>query len=151
MAHAERPVRHCPDVIAERGYFSVEGAQGYTALKALGFSQAQAKLTPGLCLPLHTTDGQQPFAVYRPDVSRLAKDGKAIKYEIPKGGSIRLDCPPRCQQALLANPSNPLWITEGQKKADALASHGAVALCLLGVWGFIGKNTFGGNTLLAFR
>jgi hypothetical protein len=43
----------------------------------------------------------------------------------------------------------PLWITEGQKKADALASHGAVALCLLGVWNFKGKNPLGGTTLLA--
>ena len=42
----------------------------------------------------------------------------------------------------------PLWLTEGQKKADALASHGAVALCLLGVWNFKGKIP-GGTTLLA--
>jgi hypothetical protein len=43
----------------------------------------------------------------------------------------------------------PLWITEGQKKADALAVHGLCAADLLGVWNFKGKNEFGGVTLLA--
>jgi Domain of unknown function (DUF3854) len=136
-----------PEVIAERGYRSLEGVDGYSELKTLGFSKAQAQ-TPGLLLPLHTTDGQQAFMIYRPDTPRFTKDGKSIKYEIPKGGSIRLDCPPRCQPQL-ANPSTPLYMTEGQKKADAIASQGAVTLCLLGVWAFVGKNTFGGNTLLA--
>jgi hypothetical protein len=86
--------------------------------------------------------------VYRPDVPRQHKDGKVIKYEIPKGAFVRLDCPPRCHPRL-GDPSVPLWITEGQKKADSLASRGAVVLCLLGVWNFMGTNTFGGRTLLA--
>jgi Domain of unknown function (DUF3854) len=67
---------------------------------------------------------------------------------LPKRASVRLDCPPRCQPKL-ADPSIPLWITEGQKKADALVSHGVCAIALLGVWNFKGKNAFGGTTLLA--
>lgn len=47
------------------------------------------------------------------------------------------------------NPSVPLWISEGQKKADALASKGLCAIALLGVWNFVGRNEFGGNTFLA--
>jgi hypothetical protein len=43
----------------------------------------------------------------------------------------------------------PLWITEGQKKADALASRGLCAVALLGVWNWKGKNDLGGTTLLA--
>jgi peptidoglycan/xylan/chitin deacetylase (PgdA/CDA1 family) len=43
----------------------------------------------------------------------------------------------------------PLWLTEGQKKADSLASRGACAIALLGVWNFKGKNDFGGVTFLA--
>ena len=136
------------EVIAERGYRSIDGASGYTDLKALGFSQAQARLTPGLLLPLHTTDGKQPLTIYRPDHPQPDANGRLRKYLLPKGASVRLDCPPRCQP-LLADPTVPLWITEGQKKADALASHGAVALCLLGVWNFKGKNPLGGTTLLA--
>jgi hypothetical protein len=136
------------NVIRERGYRSIDGASRYAELKALGFSQAQARLTPGLLLPLHTTDGKQPLTVYRPDRPHSDANGRLRKYLLPKGASVRLDCPPRCQP-LLADPSVPLWITEGQKKADALASHGAVALCLLGVWNFKGKNPLGGTTILA--
>ncbi|MBM3301216.1 MAG: DUF3854 domain-containing protein, partial [Deltaproteobacteria bacterium] len=46
------------------------------------------------------------------------------------------------------NPQVPLWITEGSKKADALASKGACAISVSGVWGFKGKNQFGGITFL---
>jgi len=137
-----------PQVIQERGYRSIVPESGYSLLKQHGFSRSQAKNVPGILLPLHTTDGRQPMMVYRPDAPRHGKDGKALKYEIPKGARVRLDCPPRCH-AQLADPSMPLWITEGQKKADALASHGLCAIDLLGVWNFKGKNTFGGTTLLA--
>ena len=73
-------------------------------------------------------------SVYRPDMPRFNAEGKSIKYELPRGASMRLDCPPRCQ-ALLGDPTVALYITEGQKKADALASQGACALALLGVYG----------------
>jgi Domain of unknown function (DUF3854) len=86
--------------------------------------------------------------VYRSDTPRTGKDGRAYKYEFPKGAGVKLDCPPHCRP-MLPDPSIPLWITEGQKKADALASHGLCAIALLGVWNFKGKNPFGGTTLLA--
>ena len=135
-------------VIQARGYCSLSGGDGVRFLKEHGFSAAQAKNMPALELPLWTTDGQQALMVYRPDSPRFDKKGKAIKYEIPRGACMRLDCPPRCQPAL-GDPATPLWITEGQKKADALASHGACAIALLGVWAWKGKNAFGGNTVLA--
>jgi hypothetical protein len=131
------------EVIAARGYHTITD---HKELTALGFSSKQLRV-PGLSLPLHTTDGSQPFCVYRPDSPRELSS-KIIKYEIPKGHGIRLDCPSVCR-AMLANPSVPLWITEGQKKADSLASHGACAVALLGVWNFKGKNAFGGVTFLA--
>ncbi len=71
-----------------------------------------------------------------------------MKYELPTGSGIRLDCPPRCLKTL-GTPKIPLWITEGSKKADALASRGACAISVTGVWGFKGKNEFGGTTFLA--
>src|SRR2546430_1138529 len=135
-------------VIVERGYRSTDGTSGYTELKALGFSKAQAWQASGLLLPLHTTDGKQPLTIYRPDQPQPDANGRLKKYLLPKGAGVRLDCPPRCQPSL-ADPNIPLWLTEGQKKADALVSHGAVALCLLGVWNFKGKNPLGGTTLLA--
>jgi hypothetical protein len=136
------------DVIRERGYRSIIPPGGFAELKPHGFSRAQGGNLPGLLLPLWTTDGQNGMMVYRPDTPRQGNDGRLIKYEIPKNAGVRLDCPPRCQP-MLKDPSISLWVTEGQKKADALASHGLCAIALLGVWGFKGKSPFGGTTFLA--
>jgi uncharacterized protein DUF3854 len=137
-----------PEVAAERGYRSILLPDGYSVLKGHRFSILQAKKVPGLLLPLWTTDGRNGLMVYRPDTLRLGKDKKPIKYELPKGAGLRLDCPPRCQPKL-QDHCIPLWVTEGQKKADALASHGACAIALLGVWGFKGKNPFGDTAFSA--
>jgi hypothetical protein len=144
------------DVIEARGYRTVTKA---SELAVLGFSREQCR-APGLLLPLHTTDGSAGMYVYRPDNARVFDDKaggrladgtyrqRVIKYELPKGAAMRVDCPPACRP-LLADPQVTLWITEGQKKADALASRGLCALALLGVWNFKGRNGFGGTTLLA--
>jgi hypothetical protein len=143
------------DVIEARGYRTITDAKD---LSAKGFSPAQCRV-PGLLLPLHTTDGGNGQYVYRPDNPRIHEDrskrevdgsrpNKVIKYEMPKGAGIRLDCPPICQPQL-ADPHVSLWITEGQKKADALASRGQCVVALLGVWNFKGKNKFGASTFLA--
>jgi hypothetical protein len=143
------------DVIKERGYRSITKAED---LLKLGFSNQQARV-PGLLLPLHATDGQTPLSVYRPDSPRVIEDKKhreadgafkqkVIKYEMPKGEKMRLDVPPRCR-ADIGDPAIPLWITEGQKKADALASAGLCSIDLLGVWNFIGTNDRGGKVFLS--
>ena len=142
-------------VITARGYRTITGL---SELLSLGFSRNQCKL-PGLLLPVHTTDGDNSLYVYRPDLPRVIEDrskrnpdgsykSHIIKYEIPKDAGIRLDCPPVCRP-MLADPSIRLWITEGQKKADALASKGLCTIDLLGVWNFKGKNEFGAVTFLA--
>ena len=143
------------DVIQGRGYRTITDAK---ELKALGFAQSQCR-APGLLLPLHTTDGKVGLYVYRPDIPRVLEDkkkknpdgthpNKVLKYEIPKDAGIRLDCPPVCRP-MLADPSITLYITEGQKKADCLASFGLCSIDLLGVWNFKGKNEFGASTFLA--
>jgi hypothetical protein len=131
-------------VIAERGYVT---ATLPDILEAHGLSHTQARVLPGLFLPLWTVDGNDGCGVYRPDHPRVVR-GKPQKYEMPKGSGVRLDCPPRCRP-MLANPNIPLWITEGIKKADALASHDLCAIDLLGVWNFKGKNAYGASTILA--
>jgi len=134
------------EVIEARGYRSItDGGE----LEAYGFAQKQRR--PGLLIPLHTTDAGNGFHVLRPDHPReLKSDGhyRSIKYESPKGVGTRLDCPPICRPKL-GDPSIPLWITEGQKKADSLASKGLCAVALLGVWNTKGRNAWGGNTFLA--
>ena len=120
-------------MIAARGYRTILNAN---ELRELGFARDQCR-SPGLLLPVHTPDGQQPLCVYRPDLPRVLDDRRkgrlpdgtypqrVIKYEFPKGQGMRIDCPPLCRSKL-GDPQTPLWITEGQKKADALASHGPV-------------------------
>jgi len=143
------------EVISARGYRTVNEA---SELRELGFSRPQCNV-PGLLIPVYTTDGSNILVVFRPDTPRVIenrrkrnRDGSfkthVIKYEMPKGAAMRLDCPPLCRSRL-ADPDIPLWITEGQKKADALAGRGQCAIDLLGVWNFKGKNQFGGVTWLA--
>jgi len=143
-------------VIQARGYRTITDAKELTAL---GFAPAQCRV-PGLLLPIHTTDGGNGCHIYRPDAPRSFDDKtkprladgaysqRVIKYETPKGASLRIDCPPACYPQL-RDPQTPLWITEGQKKADALASQGLCAIALLGVWAFKGKNELGGTAVLA--
>ena len=132
------------EFITERGYRSVTNKAD---LASLGFGSNQQRV-PGILIPLWGVDGKPVGYQFKPDTPRRDGKGKLIKYENRAGSSVRLDCPPRCQK-ILGDPSVDLWITEGSKKADSLASHGACAISLAGVWGFKGKNEFGGTTLLA--
>ena len=131
-------------MILERGYRSLLGK---SELQKLGFSPAQQR-APGILVPLWGVDGQEAGHQFRPDNPRSDSRGRSIKYESPRGAGNHLDCPPRCQK-MLGDPQAPLWVTEGSKKADALASRGACAISLTGVWGFKGKNERGGTTFLA--
>ena len=130
-------------VINERGYRSISTK---TDLADAGFAPSQQN-SPGILMPVHGPEGKVTTYGYRPDNPRAPR-GKELKYEFPKDGSMRIDLPPRCLPDI-GNPSVELWITEGQKKADALASHGLCAVDLFGVWAFKGKNEFGGITILA--
>lgn len=132
------------EVIRDRGYKSVLGK---TLLKEAGFTKAQQR-APGILILLYSVDGSRIGYQYRPDNPRLNAKGKPIKYENPAGSSIRLDCPPPCKP-MLGDPTAPMFFVEGVKKADALASQGACAVSLNGVWGFKGRNALGGTTLLA--
>ena len=134
-----------PEVIKQRGYESV---LGHKRLSDLGFGRQQCR-TPGLLIPLLGVDGTGIVDYqFRSDRPRLNKKGKPIKYENPRGTSVRLDVPSTCRD-LLGNPSIPAWFVEGVKKADSLASRGECAVTLTGVWNFKGKNSLGGITILA--
>ncbi|MCB8939226.1 MAG: DUF3854 domain-containing protein [Ardenticatenaceae bacterium] len=138
-------------VVAARGYRTITDEAD---LVKLGFDLRQCRV-PGLLLPLHTTDGTLGPAIYRPDNPRVVEnrrkkldDGthpqQVIKYEQPKGEPVRVDCPPVCQPQLV-DPKVTLFITEGQKKADALATLGACAIALTGVWNWKQRNKYGGT------
>src|SRR5215475_4488436 len=83
-------------VIEARGYRTITDVKD---LKAFGFTSRQLQ-PPGLLLPVHATDGTQPFSIFRPDKPRVERrNGKerVIKYEIPAKQGVRLDGPPSCR------------------------------------------------------
>ena len=144
------------DVVDTRGYRSV----GDTAeLRKLGFIPSHQR--PGLLIPIHFTDGGNGLFQFRFDnelcwenrKKRKNPDGtypqKKLRYAAPKGAALRVDCPPKCLP-MLGDPDIPLWLTEGVKKSDRLASQAVCAMALLGVWNFKGKNDVGGVTFLAY-
>ncbi len=131
------------DVIKERGYRSLLGK---SELEKLGFAPSQ-RHTPGILIPLWGVDGGGIVGYqFRSDSPRLNNKGKPIKYETPRGANNRIDCPPMCQK-LLVDPNVPLWITEGVKKGDALASQGECVIELTGIWNWRAKNRIGGITV----
>lgn len=123
-----------PDVIGERGYWTAYRWQDLDGLNFRG-SQKRPECFPALVIPQHGPDGEYTCSVLRWDRPRISRAGKEIKYEQPAGVGLRLDVPPRCLVGL-RDVERPLWWTEGSKKADALASCGAVAVSTPGVDGW---------------
>jgi putative DNA primase/helicase len=119
-----------PQVIAERGYFSVEDPE---PLRKLGFAEYQVR-TPALVIPIRGIDGHFRFVRLRPDDPRQDSNNpnKIVKYEQPVGTPLALDVP-RAALQHLRDPTKRLWVVEGEKKADSLASQGECAIALLGV------------------
>jgi hypothetical protein len=130
------------EVALERGYRTVTSK---AELRRLGFSDSQCR-TPAMLVPIHGMSGDIVTYQIRPDEPRIL-NGKAIKYETPKGSRMALDVPPRIR-ARLADPSVPLFITEGARKADAAVTQGLCAVDLLGVWNWRGTNEHGGKVAL---
>ena len=132
------------EVAAERGYRSVTRRR---ELADLGFADYQC-LVPALVLPVHDVHGRVVNYQCRPDVPRVDRErGREVKFETVADSRMVLDVPPRCRERL-RDPREDSWITEGPPKGDALASAGACAVALLGVWCFKGTNARGGKTTL---
>ena len=101
-----------PDVIAERGYFTVERKAD---LQPLGFGRALQHV-PTLVSPiLSVVADAAPAYQHRPDATPVIR-GKPRKYLYPQGFQLRLDVLPRLR-AELGKPDFPLFVTEGPRKA----------------------------------
>ncbi len=134
-----------PEVIEARGYRTITKDEA----RKFGFTGHQSR--DGLLLPIYTTDGQNGLYMLRPDAPRSLDDKakgklpdgtypqKVFKYEWPKGTEPRIDCHPAILP-MLKDPTIPLWITEGIKKGDALATWELCVIDLpVGVWGWKSK------------
>lgn len=117
-----------PEIAAERGYWTA------TRRSELPdeFKTYQRR-APALVVPMSSPDRQTTGHQIRPENPRRDKKGKPVKYETAGGSSCLIDVHPR-NMAAVQDPDVDLWITEGVKKGDSLASHGEVAISLVGVW-----------------
>ena len=129
------------EVIAARGWKSI------TAAEASGYGFQDYQCTFGLLVPSYGCDGELKGYQLRADVPRINAAGKEVKYDTPTGTGNFLDVNPIMTE-FVKHPDQEIFITEGAKKVDSLASQGYVGIGLKGVWGWRGKNQFGTTTAL---
>lgn len=131
-----------PDIARTRGYRSIAAK---AELARLGFGRNQCQV-PALLIPVFNVHGDLATYQARPDTPRV-QDGKPLKYETPSGSRMVLDVP-RSIKDKLRDPTIPLFLTEGARKADSAVSRGLCCIALLGVWNWRGTNQLGGKTAL---
>jgi hypothetical protein len=89
-----------------------------------------------LAIPFVDINGKATdFVRLKPDRPRQDKEGKPIRYESPKGLGTRAFFPPDTLP-VLKDPTIPLLITEGEKKAAKADREGFPCVGLVGVYGW---------------
>src|SRR5215217_2689958 len=120
-----------PAVAWERGYYLEKTKRG---LERLGFKRSQQR-APAIVIPRFSPCGEPIPPQIKPDNPLVEeRNGKSRpwKYETPAGTEIRLSVPPRAVP-MMRDVQKTLYVTEGDKKGDALASVGEAAIALQGV------------------
>lgn len=124
------------DMITQRGYRTV-GAEWREKLKEMGapaWAVRSDEAFPGLVLPMFRVSGEYIGFQFKPAVPQFKPgDERPKKYATPKGMGNRLDVHPAAGERV-RDAAQPLWVTEGVKKADALASRDIAVVALTGVW-----------------
>src|SRR5215217_1226037 len=120
-----------PAVALERGYYLEKTKRG---LGRLGFKRSQQR-APAIVIPRFSPSGERIPPQIKPDKPLVEeRNGKSRprKYETPAGMGMRLSVPRRAIP-MMRDAQRTLYITEGDKKADALASVGECCISLQGV------------------
>jgi hypothetical protein len=100
----------------------------------LGFDRPEIR--SGLLFPFRAPGGGFMNHVRMKIFPALTDDkGHAVKYLQPRGSAPRLYFVARCLRRVLES-NEPLWITEGEKKACAVAQLGFPVIGLTGVQGW---------------
>lgn len=125
-----------PDVREARGYETLYGTDEDRArLREASipvWAWREESAFPGLLIPLYRVTGELIGHQFKPGQPQPYGE-KTMKYASPVGTRPRLDVPPLASTGVRA-VTTPLWITEGVKKADALASKGLAVVSLSGVF-----------------
>jgi hypothetical protein len=125
-----------PHVAAARGYRTIHRRSEVPGQ----FAEWQRRL--GLLVPIHSPDGQTKGHQLKPNKPIWRKNGSAPKYETPAGSGITLDVNPMMLDEV-RHGGGDLWVTEGCKKVDSLASRGEPAVGFIGVWNMAVPGTKG--------
>lgn len=131
-----------PDVAAARRYETLYGTEEDRArlkeLRVPRWAWRDETAFPALLLPMYRVTGEEIGFQFKPALPQEAPGGKRQKYASQSGTPNRLDVPPAVADAV-RDPSEPLWVTEGIKKADCLASYGKAVITLTGVFNWRSK------------
>ena len=135
------------EIIRAIGYETVTKR---SELARRGFAMKQRRV-PGLLVPLHQPKGGKPVMwQVKPDDPRKNATGRVLKYEFPYGKSPVLDTPPcELMRDVLMTGKDPVFITEGSKKAACAVSHGIPCMSLSGVYNWRTTNKYGVKTTIA--
>lgn len=132
-----------PEVMDARRYETLYGTDEDRArlkeLRVPRWAWRDEMAFPALLLPMYRVTGEEIGLQFKPALPQAAPGGKLQKYASQSGVPNRLDVPPTVADGV-RDPSEPLWITEGIKKADCLASHGKPVITLTGVFNWRNKN-----------
>ena len=133
-----------PEVIAARGY--------RTATRRLEVPATFPgwQRVPGLVVPTHSPAPGVEGCQLKPRRPIPRKGKKGPKYETPHHADVTLDANPLMLEEVRRGFSE-LWITEGCKKVDALASRGIPCVGLTGVEMFAVKDSHGTEPLACWR
>ncbi len=124
------------ELIDERPYYSINDDVREYLQERWDFPRR--KVAPeGLVIPRYHLGVEEAPPQIRYDVPRIDEEGEEHRYDSIHGSGGILDFHPLAARIGLINQVEvPLWVPEGIKGADALLSHGHLAVGFQGVWGW---------------
>lgn len=128
--------------IAARGYRTLYGSdEDRTELRDLRIPRwmwREPTAFPGLLIPEYRATGELIGYQWKPGQPQRNPEGKPVKYASATGAPNHMDIPPLVADKV-RDPKHSLWITEGVKKADSLATLGKAVVTLTGVFNWRSK------------
>jgi putative DNA primase/helicase len=116
------------ETIAAAGLYSLSAAEAQALLE-------RDDVGPGMAIPYAgcTFRTGTPYVRVRLDVPLLIR-GHPARYLTKRGERNRLYVPPMVSLSILSDPTIPLVVTEGEKKALKACQEGILCIALAGVW-----------------
>lgn len=143
-AHQEELDSSCidPEHSAARGYRTLQDSESAKRelkdLRIPRWAWADDSAFPGLLIPMYRVTGELISYQFKPAAPQVVGK-KEQKYASQSGVPNHLDVPPLCAENV-RDIGHALWITEGVKKGDCLASRGQAVVTLTGVFNWRAKS-----------